>query len=304
MFSVHPKTTTESVCCYHCGDRCPDDAHRLDDKVFCCTGCKTVYEILNAYGLEAYYLMDQSTPGIPKKRRTQDYDWLDEPDIREVLIDYADSTQTHLTFKLPQIHCSSCVWLLEQLYKLHPGILDSQVNFLRRRLKVRIDESQISLGELATWLARIGYAPEIQLQDIQQASSPSQKPNRRLAFQLGVAGFCFGNIMLLSFPEYLSLGALSSNFAQFFNYLIVGLSLPVLLYSARDYYASAFWSIRQGRLNMDVPITLGMAALFGRSLWENICLAGSGLPGCPGGSGFFSIDGKMVPDKNLPTAYI
>ena len=298
MRSPSPPTLSTSTACYHCGASCPSPPIQQEEKSFCCEGCKRVYEIIHSHDLGEYYLLENTAPGSTYTHsRSHSLDWLNAPEVRQQLIDYADENQTHITFRLPQIHCSSCVWLLEQLYKLHPGIYDAQVNFLRRTLRVRFDERQLPLGELAHLLSVIGYPPEILLEDLQAHAPKASHPQRLLSFQLGVAGFCFGNIMLLSFPEYLNAGQLTEAFSGFFSYLTLLLVLPVLLFSARDYYQSAFWSIKQGRLNMDVPITLGILTLFGRSLWEIMVLGAPGYLDALAGLVFFLLIGKWFQVK-------
>jgi Cu+-exporting ATPase len=205
--------------CYHCGEDCGQHPILLDEKPFCCEGCKMVYQILSENDLCTYYDLE-SHPGISLKSREQGtrFEYLDSPEIVDRLIEYQDESQTRITFYLPQVHCSSCIWLLEKLYKLRPGILHSQVNFLKKELYLSFDPETISLREVVELLTTLGYEPEINLQDLNRKKD--SKYNRRLFYQLGVAGFAFGNIMLFSFPEYLALESyLEPEFAQLFGYL-------------------------------------------------------------------------------------
>ena len=113
-------------------------------------------------------------------------------------------------FRIPAIHCIACVWLLENLFRLHPGIGNSQVNFLKREATICFAPQKISLSEVVTLLASIGYEPALTLGELEQ-----RKPNslrKRQWMQIGVAGFAFGNIMLFSIPAYLGLDALAGQF--------------------------------------------------------------------------------------------
>ncbi|MBK7408464.1 MAG: heavy metal translocating P-type ATPase metal-binding domain-containing protein [Saprospirales bacterium] len=107
------------VPCYHCGEPCEGSNIALEDKIFCCEGCKMVYEILNEHDLCRYYQIDDNA-GISLKGRSQEhYAYLDDPDIREKLIDYSNGERSNVRFYLPQIHCASCIWLLENMYRLN-----------------------------------------------------------------------------------------------------------------------------------------------------------------------------------------
>lgn len=256
-----------------------------------------VFQILDENELCNYYELE-AHPGISLKTKDQGnrFDYLDSPQIIQRLLDFQDDHQSHITFYLPQIHCSSCIWLLEKLYKLADGVQRSQVNFLKRELTVVFDHNKLSLRALVELLATIGYEPEINLQDLKQKKG--SRYNRRLLYQLGIAGFAFGNIMLLSFPEYLAFEMeVGVEFAKLFGYLNVLLALPVLLYSAQDYLRSAWFSLKQKGLNIDVPISLGILTLFIRSSYEILSQTGPGYLDAMVGLVFFLLIGKWFQNR-------
>ncbi len=284
-----------ALICYHCGDNCKDDSIRIDDKFFCCNGCKTVYEILNQNQLCNYYNFDQ-TPGIsPKEIFHNKFDYLDDNQTINKLIDYKDEKITKITFYIPQMHCSSCIWLLENLYKLNPNVIFSSVNFVRKELVVKFNHNQTSLKEIVILLTSIGYEPQISLENIEKKIS--KKSNKSLYYKIGIAGFCFGNIMLLSFPEYLSIDLTETFFRKFFGYLNLILSLPVFFYSASDYFISAFKGLRKKIINIDVPIALGIIVLFFRSTYEVVILHNAGYFDSLSGLVFFLLIGKLLQEK-------
>jgi Cu+-exporting ATPase len=94
-------------------------------------------------------------------------------------------------------------------------------------------------------------------------------------YRLGIAGFCFANIMLLSFPEYLGIDSKEENLLLLFRYLNVLLSIPVFFYSAGEFYNSAWQGIKQKYLNIDAPIVLAIWVTFVRSLYEIFSGVGS-----------------------------
>lgn len=110
-------TTNTSLQCYHCGDDCPDDHYQNEEKKFCCLGCQSVFQILSANQLCSYYTYND-TPGQTQKDTSRHYEYLDEPKIIGQLVDYSDDKISIITFYIPAIHCSSCLWLLEHLYSV------------------------------------------------------------------------------------------------------------------------------------------------------------------------------------------
>lgn len=254
-----------------------------------------MFELLNEHDLCTYYNLEEN-PGIQLKAAPQGdrFAYLDSPEVIQKLIDFTDGEVTRITFHLPQIHCASCIWLLEKLYRLHPGVMQSQVNFLKKHLSVTFEQNQLSLRQLVELLATLGYEPNLNLQDLNKKRSVHN--NRKFYYKLGIAGFCLGNIMLFSFPEYLGMED-TEGFGYFFGLLNLLLSLPVLLYSASDYFRSAYTSLKHGRLNIDVPISLGILTLFFRSGYEILFLAEPGFLDSMVGLVFFLLIGKWFQNK-------
>ncbi len=293
----HPtKSAEQPLDCYHCGEDCSAESVYLDEKVFCCTGCKTVYEILNANDLCRYYDLDEQAGISLKGRAAAEYAYLDDPEVRERIIDFSDGHKSKVRFYLPQIHCASCIWLLENLYKLHGSVVDSKVNFLKKEIYLTFLEDGISLRRVVELLASIGYAPAINFSDLDKEERPVI--DRKFFYKLGVAGFAFGNIMLLSFPEYLGLDkSVDARFFRIFGYLNILLALPVVFYSGRDYLQSAWLGLRQRTLNIDVPISLGILTLFGRSVFEIVTHTGAGYLDSLAGLVFFLLIGKWFQQR-------
>ncbi len=274
------------IFCYHCGDECPDESISINEKIFCCNGCKTVYEILNQHDLCNYYSIENS-PGITKKYDVKrNLDFLDDIFAKGKFIDFTDGKISKATFTIPQMHCSSCIWILENLYKLNPGIISSQVNFLQKKLFINFSEEKTSLKQIAALLDSIGYEPLLNLEEKQEEKV--KRENKNLYYKIGIAGFCFGNIMLLSFPEYLSIGTEElPEIKRIFAYLNIILSLPVFFYSSLDYFSSAWKGLKKKIVNIDVPIALGILVLFIRSIIDILFLNGAGYLDSLSGLVFF-----------------
>ena len=297
--TIIPIQGKEWSVCYHCGDQCREDTIHLRDKVFCCEGCKLVFEILNENNLGTYYSLNNA-PG--KKDRKQKkitlFDYLDDEKIKQQLITFTDGNINDITLVIPQIHCSSCIWLLEHLYKLDSGIKRATVNFLKREVHIVYREQETTFRKIAELLDRIGYTPYISLDNAQDKKIKAT--NHKSYYKLGVAFFSFGNIMLLSFPEYLGLHELQDiAFINLFGYLNILLSLPVLLYADTDFFKSAITGLKQGRLNMDFPISLGIIVMYSRSLYEILSGSGAGYMDSFAALIFFMLSGRLFQNKSF-----
>ncbi|GAB3929955.1 heavy metal translocating P-type ATPase [Mucilaginibacter myungsuensis] len=287
-------TLLEKETCYHCGDERHTDEYQIDDKHFCCQGCQTVYQVLAQNQLCSYYNFN-AHPGETRKRSDKRFEYLSEPTIIKDLIDYRDEQITVVSFYIPHIHCSSCLWLLEQLNKLNPAVHYCRVDFLKKQLSMRFDHRKLSLQGLVELLYDIGYEPLISLQDVIKKNNSSPKDN--LVQKIAVAGFCFGNVMLLSFPEYFGLTAFEQNFKHFFGWLNVAFGVPVVVYSGWGYFTSAYQNLRNKVLNIDFPLALGIAVLFIRTAVEVATGTGAGFADTLCGLVFFLLVGKFVQQK-------
>ncbi|QHS61610.1 heavy metal translocating P-type ATPase [Chitinophaga agri] len=282
--------------CAHCGEDCPDDKIVLENNHFCCDGCKLVYEILNENGLCDYYALNNN-PGQSQRIavRKDKFAFLDDKKIQQQLIQFQDDSQTHITFYIPHIHCSSCLWLLENLHRLDGGVQRVTVNFTRKEALVVFNQQETSLRHIAETLTSIGYEPYISLQDLRQKKPRIQ---RDLVYRLGVVGFCFGNIMLLSFPEYFAnYGYSDEKMNHIFRWLNLSLSLPVFFYSAQVFFKSAWGGLKTGFLNIDVPIVLAIIVTFVRSLIDVFSGQGAGFFDSMTGIVFFMLIGRILQDK-------
>jgi Cu+-exporting ATPase len=281
--------------CFHCGlEVAKDEEILFDDKSFCCNGCKTVYEIFSLNDMTCYYDFEKS-PGATPLDIIGKYDFLDNESIVSKLLEFQDDKTAIISLSIPHIHCSSCIWILENLQKLQKGISSSQVNFPEKKVRITYNPEIISLKTIVNLLSSIGYEPYISLENYETGEN---NVDRSLTYKLGLAFFCFGNIMLLSFPEYFEVKEFwLDTYKPFFRWLIFALSLPSFLYSASGYYVSAYKSIKSRLLNIDIPIALGIIILFIRSTFDIVMNYGSGFFDSLTGLIFFMLLGKMFQTK-------
>lgn len=293
MESVLQKSKTKvklaPISCAHCGDPCNDDAYRDMELHFCCGGCKAVYTLLRDNDLSLFYNIDSNAGLSQRGIRHERYDYLDDVDIQKVICNYIDDKMCKVWLNLPTIHCTSCLWLLENIGRLNSGIESATVNYLEKKALFQIRTDLISLRELVELLTKIGYPPHIALSD---SDGRTDKVDRSLFYKLGIAGFVFGNIMLLSFPEYLGLQDGDFGFSDYIRYINIVLILPVIFYCATDYYKSAYNGLLQKHLNIDVPVSLGITALFAKSIYDIVSMSGPGYLDSLAGLIFFLLIGK------------
>lgn len=279
--------------CFHCGQKIDKERISFDGKDFCCNGCKSVYEILNLNNLGNFYELNKNAGTRPDENATE-FDYLDTPEVFEKLTDFSEGSTSLITFKIPVIHCSSCIWLLESLHTLNTDIIYSQVNFTRKTLQVSFRHENLKLSELARFLTNLGYKPVINLES---SEKQEEHLDKSLIIKLAIAGFAFGNGMFYSFPEYASeiFGSTDiwmEKYKYLFRYIMFLLATPVVFYSASDYFKSAWFGLKNKIVNIDVPIVLGIMVLYGRSIYEIATDYGPGYFDTLCGLLFFMLIGK------------
>jgi len=259
-----------------------------------------VYEILNEKNMCNYYALGEN-PGvktnIPVSKNK--FEYLDDEAVIAKIIDFSEGDFVKTTFIIPEMHCSSCIWLLENLYKFDGGIVESKVDFLKKQLSLGFYKSKTSLRKVVELLTSIGYEPEINYETLEKKTAKSQ--SKSLYYKIGISGFVFANIMLLSFPEYLSINSSDLQLKRIFSYINVLLSLPVLFYCASGYFISAYKGLRKGILNIDFPISLGITALYMRSLFEIFFNSAPGYLDSFAGLIFLLTLGKLFQNKTYET---
>jgi P-type Cu+ transporter len=284
--------------CVHCGQDCGKNPIILDNNPFCCNGCSLVFQILSEKKLNRYYDM-MPTPGIRLEQEDISgtrYAYLEADEVRLKLLDFSDGGISRVNFFIPAIHCSSCIWLLENLNSLHKGVMHSHVNFVRKEVSITFREGEISLRQVVELLHSIHYIPDIGYN--KKNKDDHQKANRRMIMKIGVAGFAFGNIMLLSFPDYLPGGeAIDKLMAGTFGIVSFILALPVITFCSSDFFLSAFKSLRKKIINIDLPLSIGILALFLESSYEIFSGSGTGYMDSLAGLLFFMLIGRWYQSR-------
>jgi P-type Cu+ transporter len=253
--------------CTHCGEPCSVPIERGDSS-FCCGGCEAVHRFLNQQGLEGYYGLAEGARGlrVQADRPEDQLEVLKGRDFEETFVRYRDVERVQYVFRIPSIHCRACVWLLEKLPNWVEGVSRARVNLEQGLLEIEAKPEPEGFVGLVLSLDRLGYSPDLHASRKGKASSMEL---RRHWMATGVAGFCFGNVMLFSFPEYLGGGDLGEAFEGVFRWLSLLFTLPSFFYSSMSIFRSAFYSFKEKKASVDIPIALGITVLF---IWSCSCV--------------------------------
>ena len=286
-------TLTEKQC-FHCGTRMESFVYKFDDKEFCCIGCQSVYQVLASSSLCDYYKYND-TPGQAQKYKDQQFSYLDEETIAAGLVDFKNENITVITFYIPSIHCSSCVWLLEHLHKMNAAIVHSRIDFLKKQVSITFKHQEISLRKVVELLISVGYEPLISLQDV--VKEKQGNANREIVKKIAVAGLCMGNVMLFSFPEYFGLSDFEQSFKTLFGWLNLAFAIPVTFYCAKEFFTSAWGGLKNKLINLDAPLALIIAVLFLRTVFEITTKTGAGFTDTLTGLVFLLLMGRWVKQR-------
>ncbi len=245
--------------------------------------------------LGKFYALNKNSGVRPDNENASQFDYFDTEEVFSKLIDFSEGKTTLVTFKIPVIHCSSCIWLLESLQTLNENIHYSQVNFTRKTVQISFNHNHLKLSNLARFLTNLGYKPVISLET---ADRKEETFDKTLIVKLAIAGFAFGNGMFFSYPEYAEqlMGTTDfwmDTYKNLFRFIMFLLATPVVFYSASDYFKSAWFGLKNKIVNIDVPIVLGIIMLYGRSIYEVLTDYGPGYFDTLCGLLFFMLLGKL-----------
>ena len=250
-------------CCHHCGKISDGRKIVFDNHFFCCNGCRAVYRLIHDKDLGAFYDLYPKSGNAPAT--LQNYPFLDDVDFCSQLENFRLGEKVQIIIAIPSIHCSACIWILENLSSIDPGILHSEVQFSKRTLSLYYDESQTDLKKICLLLDGLGYPPDFSLSSQKKTQNPNR--NRSLWIKIGIAGFAFGNTMFLSLATYFETDeAWLIALRPWFDLLMFLMSLPVVFFAAKDYFIQSWKSIRNQYWSLDLPISIGITVLFLKSI--------------------------------------
>ncbi len=272
-----PTVPSADVGCYHCGLPLGDAPVRMELdgqwRSFCCQGCAAAAEIIVQGGLCAYY--DRRTAGegamaaLPPEeihRLHQQWMALADPAFLTAYATALGDAKWSTQIAVDGIHCGACVWLIEQRLRGIPGVLAATVNYSTRRVALQWDARVVQLPQVFQALAEVGYRP---LPNARHQSELNHRRARRLAIlRTLVAWLAMMQVMMFAWPGYIDPEGLNGAEQGIFQWGSLALTLPALLFSGWPFLMGALRDVRNRRLGMDVPVTLGLWSAFAASVWS------------------------------------
>ena len=138
--------------CIHCGTEWAPRRNEKQAPEFCCSGCEAAYHLIESAGLEDFYRyrsMESTWEASPVSARES----AREMDSPEFLAKHAKALQGGSGYRIlldvAGVHCRACVWLIEQLPRMVPGVIEARLNLQRRQLTLTWDLSVVKLSSAA-----------------------------------------------------------------------------------------------------------------------------------------------------------
>jgi Cu2+-exporting ATPase len=267
--------------CFHCGQEIPAGAHYPVDidgntREMCCTGCQAVAEAIVENNLTDYYrfrteIGDKPEDLVPEAlRKLQVYD---SPELQKSFVRNTGDNIREASLILEGIVCAACVWLNEHHVKQLPGILEFRINYSTHRATLKWDNNITQLSDVLKAISEIGY--HAHPFDPGRLESLQKKEKSAALRRIAVAGLGMMQVMMIAVAMYI--GAVSDmdvGMRNFLRWISLLMTTPVVFYSARVFFASAWRDVRRGRFGMDVPVSLAIGIAFGASVWATF--TGSG----------------------------
>jgi P-type Cu2+ transporter len=257
--SPHSKT---DYACSHCGLPVPRGLIQPGEELrFCCRGCSTVYQVIHGCGLARFYRLRDASPGEPQPARTTNraYSEFDDEVFRNLYYRTLPDGSLAVEFYLEGVHCAACVWLVEKLPQVQPGVIESRLDMRRAIVEVRWDPNLVRLSQVAGRLDSLGYPPH-PAKDI-KARHMRRDEDRRFLIRIGVAAACMGNVMTLSFALYGGVfSGIEAQYSRLFRWTSMFFGLVSLAWPGSLFFRGAWAALRTRTAHLDLPIAIGLAA--------------------------------------------
>lgn len=159
------------------------------------------------------------------------------------------------------MHCAACAIHIEDALKAVPGVGAVQVSAASHRGLVEWTDAQTRPSEWMAAAEKAGY--KVVPANDALANEQRRSDARQLLWRWSVAGLCMMQVMMYATPAYLSKpGDITPEMVQLLRWASWVLSLPVMFFSCRPFFASAWRDVSQRRVSMDLPVAIGIAVTF------------------------------------------
>ena len=253
--------TSDQVLCDHCSLPVPAGLVNSDaDHQFCCGGCESVFNVLHGAGLDGYYGIRDAVAkeSLPAASSNQNYEELDDPAFQAACVTNLPGGECQTELLLEGMHCAACVWLIERLPRVCPGVVESRANIRTRSAVVRYAPDRVPLSRVAQALDKLGYAAHPARGA--GAREARRKEDRKFLIRVGVAGAIAGNVMLLAIALYGgALSGIDAFWEHTLRYYSMGLGLLSLIWPGRVFFTGAVAALRTRTAHLDIPVALALA---------------------------------------------
>lgn len=258
--------------CAHCGLDVPLQFRCAGQPSFCCAGCDAAYAAINDAGLAAYYGFGVRRQS-PVHASGRSFAEFDHPAFTALHVRDGDDGLAAIELYLENVHCASCVWLVERASLTILGVASAELDVGRSRVRLAWDRATTPLSSIAQFLDSLGYVPHpfrgARAEDARRAE------DRASLIRLGVAGAIAANVMMIAIAMYAGwFGGMESGFERYFGWWSFALATPAILWPGRVFFRSALGALRHRRLHMDVPIALALAAGYAQGAVNTVRDAG------------------------------
>ncbi|QQZ30427.1 cadmium-translocating P-type ATPase [Thiothrix subterranea] len=260
--------------CFHCGQPVPPGAHYIvsidkQQREMCCTGCQAVATAIVDNNLTDYYrfrteISDKPDDLVPEAlRQLQVYD---SADLQKSFVRETGANVREASLILEGIVCAACVWLNEHHVKQLDGVLDFRINYSTHRATLKWDNARLHLSQVLQAISEIGY--HAHPFDPRRLESLQKKEKSAALRRIAIAGLGMMQVMMIAIAMYIgAVSDMDTGMRDFLRWISLVMTTPVVFYSAKVFFSSAWRDVRRGRFGMDVPVSLAIAIAFTASVW-------------------------------------
>lgn len=268
----HQLNSTANVdFCFHCGLPVKDDSFKEEikgkEQKFCCNGCLTACLIIHSVGADGYYKTRTSKPEKIVKNLSKEF-LFDSDNFEKKYISEEDGL-SYINLYMEDMHCPSCVWVVEKVSQNTQGIKDVSVNFTSKTAKIKWNKNEVTLDKIFQTLGGVGYqAKPVEKNTL---SSISSEINKNLMIRMAVSGFGAMATMFLAEPFYFDyIQDLDHTSAMLLEYLSLIITTPIFVYTINPFLKGFLSSLKFKLLTMDSTIFIGASLIYFYSLWNII----------------------------------
>ncbi len=263
--------------CQHCNSPVPlgkaalprggDSAAPNDLMQFCCTGCETIWNLINGLGLGEFYSRMTKTPGVPDSSRVVRPEIFDLEEFQIGFVAAAEMPGWNRAFlAMDGMTCYACSWLIHSAIRTRfPDTARAQINLSGSEVVLDYKPTEARLSQLVQLLTGLGFGVQPM-----RGQADRNRQRTKEAVRIGVAFFCFMNIMSLAFADYVvpKNQTMDPIFWHLFRVVSLCLATASVLYGAAPFWRGTVVALKQSRVSIDVPLFIGILAAWSWSAFN------------------------------------